>query len=340
MSSKITLKQMAEKLGVSVSTVSKALNNSHEIGDETKKKVLEFATLNNYKPNILARNLKNKKTNTIGVIIPNILNPFFAKAFSGIEKQANAMGYNIITAISNESLEKEKQIMDILNNGIIDGFILSVAEETQKEQSYNHIKQIMQSGTPVVIFDRVADGLNCDKVVVDDFNSAKYATEYLIKNGAKKIALLSTINNLSVGKLRFMGYKEITDEENNLFNEKLCIVEDQLDMFDKKLEKLLKSEKIDAVFALDEHASAMAIKMALKAGYKIPKELMVIGFADGVWSKRLTPSLSTISQHAPEIGSKAAQLLIEKLNKKNTETRLPQTIVVKTELRHRDSTKR
>jgi LacI family transcriptional regulator len=131
MKPKATLKQISKDLGISVSTVSKALSDSHEISEPTKIRVQEYAKLQNYKPNTMAKNLKNQRTNTIGVIIPNILNPFFAKVFSGIEKEANAKGYNVITYISNESHNKEKQAMDLLSNGTVDGFILSVAEESQ-----------------------------------------------------------------------------------------------------------------------------------------------------------------------------------------------------------------
>lgn len=339
MKSKITLKQIAKELGVSVSTVSKALSDSPEIGTVTKTRILEFAELNNYKPNALARNLKNQRTNTIGVIIPNILNPFFAKVFSGIEDKAIQLGYNVITAISNESLNKEKQMMDMLNNGSIDGFILSIAEETQKEQDFKHLKSIMDSGTPIVMFDRVAESLKCDKVVVDDLDSAIDATDYLIKQGAKKIAMLSTIGNLSVGKLRFDGYKEAMNRAGLHLDSSLLVIESDTDKFDKELERLIQKNKVDAIFAVDEHASTMGMKYAIKAGYKIPEDILVIGFADGVWSKRLTPSLSTVSQHAPEIGMKAAELLIDKIQNED-EFYQPQTIVIKTELRHRDSTKR
>lgn len=340
MKSKVTLKQIAKELGVSVSTVSKALNDSPEIGEVTKTRILEFAALNNYKPNALARNLKNQRTNTIGVIIPNILNPFFAKVFSGIEQQAIQLGYNVITAISNESLEKEKQMMDMLNNGSIDGFIVSIAEETQKEQNFKHFKDIMDSGTPIVMFDRVAEGVKCDKVIVDDLDSSIDATQFLISQGCKKIAMLSTINNLSVGKLRFEGYNKAMQNANLSVDEKLVLIENDLDTFDKQLEKLLNQNKVDAVFAADEHASTMAMKFAIKAGFKIPEDILFIGFADGVWSKRLTPSLSTVSQHAPEIGMKAANLLIDRIQNDEDEFYQPQTIVIKTELRHRDSTKR
>lgn len=339
MKAKATLKQIAKEFEVSISTVSKALSDSPEISEATKTKIKEYAKLQNYKPNSIAKNLKNQRTNTIGVIIPNILNPFFAKVFSGIEKATLAKGYNVITGISNESHEKEMEVMDMLNNGTIDGFIVSVAEETQSKKEYQHFKEIINSGTPIVMFDRVADSIVCDKVIVDDFESAFEATQHLVKLGSKKIALLSTIGNLSVGELRFEGYQKALKENHIKIDSNLLVLENELELFDAKLANLFQKEKVDAVFALDEHASTMAMKLAIKKGIKIPEQLNIIGFADGVWSKRLTPSLSTVSQHAPEIGAKAAELLIAKLNTKD-EFYQHQTVVVKTELRQRESTRK
>jgi LacI family transcriptional regulator len=339
MKAKATLKQIAKEFEVSISTVSKALSDSPEISEATKIKIQEYAKLQNYKPNSIAKNLKNQRTNTIGVIIPNILNPFFAKVFSGIEKAALAKGYNVITGISNESHEKEMEVMDMLNNGTIDGFIVSVAEETQSKKEYHHFKDIINSGTPIVMFDRVAESIVCDKVIVDDFESAYDATQHLVALGSKKIALLSTIGNLSVGQLRFEGYEKALETKQLRVDPKLLIIENDLEVFDAKLAQLIATEKVDAFFALDEHASTMAMKLAIKKGIKIPEELNIIGFADGVWSKRLTPSLSTVSQHAPEIGAKAAELLINKLNTKD-EFYQHQTVVVKTELRQRESTRK
>ena len=339
MKAKATLKQIAKEFEVSISTVSKALSDSPEISEATKTKIKEYAKLQNYKPNSTAKNLKNQRTNTIGVIIPNILNPFFAKVFSGIEKAALAKGYNVITGISNESHEKEMEVMDMLNNGTIDGFIVSVAEETQSKKEYQHFKEIINSGTPIVMFDRVADSIVCDKVIVDDFESAFEATQHLVKLGSKKIALLSTIGNLSVGELRFEGYQKALKENHIKIDSNLLVLENELELFDAKLANLFQKGKVDAVFALDEHASTMAMKLAIKKGIKIPEQLNIIGFADGVWSKRLTPSLSTVSQHAPEIGAKAAELLIAKLNTKD-EFYQHQTVVVKTELRQRESTRK
>ncbi|AXG73420.1 LacI family transcriptional regulator [Flavobacterium arcticum] len=339
MKQKATLKQIAKELNVSVSTVSKALSNSPEISEPTKIRVQEFAKLKNYKPNNMAVNLKNKRSKTIGVIIPNILNPFFAKVFSGIEMAANARGYNVITCISNESLEKEIHAMDMLSNGTIDGFILSVSEETQMQQEFKHFKEAMSDDLPIVMFDRISDEVNCDKVIVDDFDSAVHAVNHMIKLNCKNIALVSTIDNLSVGKLRADGYRKALSDNKYQVNEDVILLTDNPEEFDNKLASIF-DKNIDGVFALDEHASVMAMKMAIKRGVKIPEELNIIGFADGVWSRRLTPSLSTVSQHGPEIGEAAAEMLINRLESKEEEEPEYVTKVIKTELRQRESTRK
>jgi LacI family transcriptional regulator len=339
MKSKATLKQIAKELGVSVSTVSKALNDSPEISDQTKQRVQEYAKLKNYKPNVIGLNLKNRSTKTIGVIIPNILNSFFAKVFSGIEKVADQNGYKVITCISNESLEKEINALEMLSNGSIDGFILSISEEAQKLQQFGHFKSIINEGTPIVMFDRIADEVTCDKVIVDDEDAAINATEHLIRSGCRRIALLSSIDNLSVGKLRAKGFYEAFASKKMEVEAELVLVTDNEADFNTKITKLFKKNKIDGIFALNEHASITALKLAIQNGYKIPEELSMIGFADGVWSRRLTPTLSTISQHGPEVGEVAASLLIERLENKG-EAQPYKTAMVKTELRKRESTKK
>ena len=339
MRSKATLKQIAKELGVSVSTVSKALNGSPEISEPTKQRVQEYDKLKNYKPNVIGLNLKNRKTKTIGVIIPNILNSFFAKVFSGIEKVADEKGYKVITCISNESSEKEINALEMLSNGTIDGFILSIAEESQKLQKFDHFTTIINEGTPLVMFDRIADEVNCDKVIVDDFESAVNATEHLIKTGCKKIALLSAIDNLSVGKHRAQGFYKAMGDNGLKVAENLVVLTNNNDEFNSKIGDFFVKNKPDGVFSLDEHASVTAMKLGIQNGYKIPQELSIIGFADGVWSRRMTPSLSTVSQHGPEIGEVAAQLLIDNLES-SEETFTFTTTIIKTELRQRDSTRK
>ena len=340
MKAKATLKQIAKELNVSVSTVSKALNDSPEISEQTKTRIKEYAKLKNYKPNVIGLNLKNRKTKTIGVIIPDILNSFFAKVFSGIEKVADEKGYNVIMCISNESLKKEAHTLDMLSNGTIDGFILSVSEEAQKLQEYNHFKDIINEGTPIVMFDRIADEVICDKVVVDDFDSALNATQHLINTGCKNIALFSSVDNLSIGKLRADGYLQALKNNNIAVNPNLIVRTDSEDDLKEKIEKVFDNNLIDGIFALDENDSVAALRVGVKKGYKIPEELSIIGFADGILaSRRLSPSLSTLSQYGVEIGEVAANVLINRLESK--EENLPyETTVIKTQLRERESTKK
>ena len=340
MKAKATLKQIAKELGVSVSTVSKALNDSPEISEQTKVKIKEYAKLKNYKPNVIGLNLKNRKTKTIGVIIPNILNSFFAKVFSGIEKVADKKGYNVITCISNESLEKEIHTLEMLSNGTIDGFILSVSEEAQKLQDYSHFSAIINDGTPIVMFDRIADEVECDKVVVDDFDSALNSTQHLINLGCKNIALISSVDNLSVGKLRADGYLKALADNNIPVNEKIILRTDSEEDMKSKIDAIF-DNKIDAIFALDENDSVAALRVSLKKGYRVPEDISIIGFADGILaSRRLSPSLTTVSQHGIEIGEVAAKKLIERLEESEDETSDYETIVIKTKLKERESTRK
>ena len=335
-----TLKQIAKELDVSVSTVSKALNDSPEISEQTKTRIKEYAKLKNYKPNVIGLNLKNRKTKTIGVIIPNILDSFFAKVFSGIEKVADAKGYNVIMCISNESLEKEVRIIDMLSNGTIDGFILSISEEAQKLKEYNHLKDVINEGTPIVMFDRIVDEVACDKVIVDDFDSALNATQHLINTGCKNIALFSSVDNLSVGKLRAEGYLQALKNNDIIINPNLIIRTDSESDLKNKIETVFDTNKIDGIFAVVENDSVAALRISQKKGYKVPEEVSIIGFADGILaSRRLSPSLSTLSQYGVEIGEAAAKLMIDRLESK--EENLPyETVIIKTELRERESTRR
>ena len=335
-----TLKQIAKELDVSVSTVSKALNDSPEISEQTKTRIKEYAKLKNYKPNVIGLNLKNRKTKTIGVIIPNILDSFFAKVFSGIEKIADKKGYNVIMCISNESLEKEVRIIDMLSNGTIDGFILSISEEAQKLKEYNHLKDVINEGTPIVMFDRIVDEVACDKVIVDDFDSALNATQHLINTGCKNIALFSSVDNLSVGKLRAEGYLQALKNNNIIINPNLIIRTDSESDLKNKIETVFDTNTIDGIFAVVENDSVAALRISQKKGYKVPEEVSIIGFADGILaSRRLSPSLSTLSQYGVEIGEAAAKLMINRLESK--EENLPfETVIIKTELRERESTRK
>ena len=328
----VTLKQLAKELNVSISTVSKALNNSEEIGDETIKRVKELAELYNYKPNKVALSLKQNRTNTIGVIIPDILNHFLAKVLFGIEREATQRGYNIITCISNESLDKEKQALQLLANGSVDGFILCVAKETQIKDEIDHYKRTIKQGLPIVMFDRVAHDVLCDKVIVDDFESTYNATNQLFKENRKHIAFISNIDDLSVGKLRERGFSKAIQENNGTL---LVLRITQGEDDQQSIKTFFKQNKIDGVIAADSSSGVIAINIAVSLGMKVPKDISVIGFSSKYISNHSVPRLTTIRQHAKEIGAKAADLLIKRLHytgkDKEFTTKIIKTTLVRSE---------
>ena len=333
----VTLKQLAKELNVSISTVSKALNNSEEIGEETIKRVKELAALYNYKPNKVALSLKQNKTKTIGVIIPDILNYFLAKVLFGIEREATEHGYNIMTCISNESLEKEISSLQLLANGSVDGFILAVSKETQVKNEISHFVKTINQGLPIVMFDRVANDVMCDKVIVDDFDATYRATKNLVNENRKNIAFISNIDDLSVGKLREKGYLKALSEGNNLKPVVLKI--NNPEDSPQNIKAFFQANKtIDGVISADSSSGVIAINTALNLGYRVPEDISVIGYSSKSVSNHSIPRLSTIRQHAKEIGANAAQMLIKRLENKAGETDDFSTRIIKTSLIKSDST--
>lgn len=346
MKRKVTLKQIARELDVSISTVSKALKNSKEISEDTRQKVQAFAKLYNYRPNNIALSLKNRQTKTIGVIIPEIVHHFFSKVIRGIELVTNKRGYNVIVGLSNESFDKEVINMEMLANGSIDGFILSISKETLLQQDYHHFIETINQGMPIVMFDRIVNEVNCDKVIVDDLKGSKKAVNKLISSGCKHIAIITTRDYVSVGKLRTQGYLEALNEnlispESDLILkvENDAISDNDLLQLEKEIEDLFKKNKnIDGVFAVNEFYALAAMKVLRKLKKKVPEQVQVIGFTDGVLSRHATPSLTTISQHAQQMGEKSAELLINNLEREDEEDYF-KTVVIETELIERESTK-
>jgi LacI family transcriptional regulator len=325
----VTLKQLAKELNVSISTVSKALNNSEEIGGETVKRVKELAALYNYRPNKVALSLKQNRTKTIGVIIPDILNRFLAKVLIGIEQEATANGYNIITCVSNEMLDKEISSLQLLANGSVDGFILAISEETQIKNETSHFVKTINQGLPIVMFDRVANDVLCDKVIVDDFEATYNGTKSLITEKRKHIAFFSSIDDLSVGKLREKGYLKAVSEENL---KPYLLKIDKLDDVQQKIYEFLKeNNSIDGVISADSSSGVIAINAASKLGIEVPKNLSVIGYSSKAISNHCIPKLTTIRQHAKDIGACAAQLLIKRLQNNEPKDEFS-TRIIKTSL--------
>lgn len=335
----ITLKDIAKELNISISTVSKALNNSYEISQATIDKVQKLAKEYNYKPNKAALSLKKSKTKTIGVIIPDILNHFFAKSLHGIEKEASKLGYSIITCISNELYQSEKKNIELLANGSVDGYIISVSEETQRKNEVAHFKAILRQQLPIVMFDRTIEGVNCDKVIIDDFGAAYKATNQLLKEGRKKIVLLSTLEGLNVGNLRTEGYlKAIVD--NKEYNEKPIVIniDGNVDL-ETQVEKVFKEyKKIDGILAIDNTLGVIAINKAKSFGCKFPNDISIIGFSDYNVLPFCNPKLSTVTQHSEEIGKNAVRMIIERIEGKTSVQRT--TKVIETSIELRETTKK
>ncbi len=339
MKRKITLKDISKELGVSISTVSKALKNSVEIGKETTDKVQAFAKLHNYKPNNIAVSLKNKHTKNIGVIIPDIVHYFFTTVFRGIEKYANSKGYNAIVCVSDGSFDKEVINMEMLANGSIDGFIVGLSSETLQKQDYHHIKEVTDQGIPIVLFDSVTDEVNCDKVIINDEEITFEAINKMIKSGKRNIGLITTGYFYTVNRNRERGYRRALAENNIPFNESLILrllpEDDQAG-----ISSFLSNNNLDAIIAVNEISAIHAMNIARKKGFKIPEEISFIGFTDGLLSKYAEPSLTSIAQHGDKMGEMAAKMLIDRVETTidNDTEEIFKTEVIKATLIEREST--
>ncbi len=339
MGTKITLKKIAKELGVSTSTVSKALSDSYEISQDTRDKVKAFAKMYNYKPNSLALRLRNQRSMVIGVIIPEIVHHFFSTVISGIEHGANQRGYNVMVCFSNESYQKEVLNIEMLAGGSVDGFLVSIAKETQELSDFRHFEDLKEE-VPLVLFDRVHPKINCDKVVVDDFGGGYKATEYLIKTGCKKIAIITTPDYVSVGLERKKGFLKALEDYGININPAYIIQINEKQELKPQIQQLINlSDCPDGIFAVNEIYTATAMKLAQEKGIKIPDEMSFIGFTDGYISQFSNPSLSTLAQHGYEMGEKAIELLIKRIESKDPDFPF-QTMVIDTDLKIRNSTKK
>ncbi|MDZ7612637.1 MAG: LacI family DNA-binding transcriptional regulator [Flavobacteriaceae bacterium] len=340
MKSKITLKKIAKEFDVSISTVSKALKNSHEISEDLRDKIQAFANYYHYKPNSLALNLRNQKSKTIGIIIPEIVHHFFTTVISGIEQLANENGYNVIICLSNESYEKEVLNLEMLANGIVDGIIVSVSKETLKKGEFEHFETLVMNGMPLVMFDRVIDSLDCGKVTSDDFGAGYLACNHLFEVGCKRLAIITTDDFVTVGAQRKKGYLKSLEEHQMAIDENLILHIDEQFEISGQIENLFKQNNPpDGIFAVNEIYAATAMKIVQELGKKIPDDVAIIGFTDGFISKFSTPSLSTVAQHGFRIGLKAFEILLDEIEHQDLDV-LHRTEVIKPDLIIRESTKK
>lgn len=314
MKPRITLKKIAKEFGVSISTVSKALKDSHEISGEMREKIKAFADYYNYKPNSLALQLRNQKTSVIGVIIPEIVHHFFSTVIDGIEQYANSKGYNVMVCLSNESYQKEVSNINVLTNGSVDGLIASIARETQENQDFNHFEALIKDDFPLVLFDRIVEGMQCDKVIIDDIGGAYKATNHLIDIGSKRIALLTTQDYITVGSLRKEGYEYALKSRGVEVDESLIFkLDDDQNLYDQIKQVLDVPNPPDAILAVNEIYAANALVIANEKGLSIPNDIAIIGFTSGLISEFTSPPLTSVEQHGYLMGQQAAELLINRI---------------------------
>jgi len=334
LSSNVTLKQIAEALGVSAMTVSRALNNRSNVDEKTRERVLKKAGEMGYTPNHVAKSLVSRKTYTIGVVIPEISHVFFAQVISGIEEVAYQMDYQLILTNSAENYEREKKAIQILRSKRVDGILVSSSETTK---DFSHFEEIIKSGMPLVFFDRCIDNFGVSTVSVDDKEGAKKITQHMIEHGYERIACLHG-PCVSIGKKRLEGYKEALVENNMSIDEDLIVESGFLENGGyKAMSKLLELSKDQwprAVVAVNDPVAFGAIKRIQEAGLSIPGDIAIGGFSDDIRAKLLKCPLTTVKQSSEEIGKVAADTLIQSIENKNES---PKSVELKTELIIRNS---
>lgn len=329
----VTLKQIAEKIGLSVATVSRALNDSYEINIETKKRIKELAKELNYQPNPFASSLRKNKSKTIALIIPDISNHFFSLVIKGVEAISQNKDYHILIYDSQESFSKEVSITKHLISGRVDGVLISASTETS---DINHLQAIIDRHIPLVLFDRVFEDLEAIKIVSNDFESSYEATEHLIKVGCKKIAFLKVGENLSINSKRFNGYKEAL-KNNNMDDLVISLTQDDEKNFNI-IKNLMLNNKPDGIFASVEHLAINCYDVFKYLGTKVPEEVKILSYSNLNVARHLNPALTTISQSAQKMGETAANLIIAQIETKDKSTMEMQLLEIKSKLLIRAST--
>lgn len=334
-----TLKQIATQLGVSITTVSKALKNYPDVSEKTKKAVLDLAIKLNYTPNSFAVNLRTKESRIIGVIVPTVDYNFFSKVFKGVLAEAEKRKYQVIILRSNEKLEIEKKQIELLLNKRVDGIIMSLSNETG---DFNHIKNIISNNTPLVLFDKIAKLVDCSKVAINDRKAAYDAVTYLIKKGHKKIAHFRGSYMPQNAIDRFLGYKKALEDHHIIYDPALVYLCDNNtdfeDGYSNAKKAVLDHPDLDAIFAVTDLVAVGVIKYLNDQNIKMPDTIAVFGFCNSFMSEITTPKLTTIDQPGFGIGNRAAAILFDEIDlKKKNKPVTFQSIELETAIIERDS---
>lgn len=332
----ITIKDIAKALNLSTSTVSRALRGSYEINAETKKLVLEYAEKLNYRPNPIALSLKENRSKSIGVIVPEIDNPFFSQAINGIESIAYNRGYHVVIFQSHESYEREVVNVEHLASRRVDGVLISLSGQTK---DVSHLKELNDKGLPIVFFDRVSDDINTHKVIADNYDGAFKATEHLILSGRKRIAHIAASSYLSITKERINGYLAALAQYNIPVDENLIkYCSYGLQEMETVISRLFSENRPpDAIFTASDRLALGCLTTLKNKNVRIPEDVSLIGFTNLKVASMLSPSLSTVFQPALEMGQSSAELLLDLIEGKSKMPVTYKTVKLQTELMLRDS---
>jgi len=332
----ITIKDIAKLLGVSKSTVSRALKDHPDISKATKEAVLQLAESLHYRPNAVALSLRHKKSKVIGLIVPQISYFFFPSVVEGIEDEVHKHGYKLMILTSNEQYEREVEACNILLSNNVEGILASVSRKTE---DFEHFNDIIDSDIPIVFFDRVPDNAQTDMVLVDDIDGAYNATKHLIEIGKKKIAICIGNPNLLISKNRLEGYRKALEECKLTINDKLVVSCETPDEAENETNRLINSSNNpDSILAISDLTMAGIMKAIYKNKLRIPEDIAVIGFCEEPFSSMYNPPLSTIKPMGFEIGNTAAQMLFKRINNESKEKPVPKRIDLKSEMIIRAST--
>lgn len=335
---KATIHDIASKLGITASTVSRALNNHPRISDATKKLVNKTAKEINYQPNNIAAALRNGKSKLIGIVVPTVNRDFFSSVVRGIEEIANQFNYKVIISQSYDNYDQEVQTVDALLSARVDGVIISIGKNTEEIE---HLERVVDKGIPLVLFDRISEEIEVNQVVIDDYMGAYKTVEHLIENGYKKIAHFTNPRKINIYSERLRGYMAALADNGLDFDQNL-VIESNMQLEDGKvctLKLLDNGLDFDAIFSSSDYAAMGALQVLKEKGFSVPDQIGLAGFGNEPFTTFTTPSLTTVDQVSIPMGNVAAELFFELL-KADPKKFIPQKTVLKPELIIRESSVR
>ena len=307
----LTMKDIARELGISVATVSRALKDSPRISKERREMIQAYAREHNFTPNVLAESLRHSRVQpqkVIGVIVPELVHYYFDSVLKGIEEEASAHGYHIMVAQSGGSYEREVKLCRSFYESKVCGIIVSQAKDTQQ---YEHFQRLIDSGVPLVFYDRICTGVNASRVVVDDYLGAYNAVSYLIDTGCRHIAFFGGPMNLEISKNRFNGYKDALLKHGLPFDERLTRECDNRSAAEEVTMTLFEDEPYpDAFFAINDDTAVGILHMVKNMGMRVPEDVSICGFTNGERATSCDPMLTTVEQRGIRVGEEAANILI------------------------------